>query len=310
MAIPDYQTVMLPLLKLTSDGNEHQIHEAVTILAAEFKLTETELKEMLPSGVGGIFVNRVGWARTYLKKAGLLSSPKRSRFQITERGMAILNQKPKKIDVKLLRQFPEFVEFQSPKKSGAEEAAAEPLDESSKTPEDMIASGYLKLRKSLESDLLAHVKSCPPDFFERLVVLLVTKMGYGGSLADAGKAVGKSGDGGIDGVIKEDKLGLDLLYIQAKRWDNSTVGRPDIQKFVGALYGRKAKKGIFITTAAFSKEARDYVEGLESRVILIDGAQLAEYMFEYGIGVSTVDSYVVKRVDSDFFEDEAGPGTD
>jgi restriction system protein len=309
MAIPDYQTVMLPLLKLTSDGNEHQIHEAATLLADEFKLTEAELKEMLPSGVGGIFVNRVGWARTYLKKAGLLCNPRRSQFQITERGLTVLSQKPKKIDVKFLRQFPEFVEFQSPKKSGAEELVLESLEESSKTPEDLIASGYLKLRKSLESDLLSRVKSCPPDFFERLVVRLVTKMGYGGSLADAGKAIGKSGDGGIDGVIKEDKLGLDLLYIQAKRWDNTTVGRPEIQKFVGALYGRKAKKGIFITTAAFSREAKEYVDGLESRVILIDGAQLAEYMFDYGIGVSTVDSYVVKRVDSDFFEDEAGTDT-
>jgi restriction system protein len=309
MAIPDYQTVMLPLLKLTSDGNEHQIHEAATLLADEFKLTEAEQKEMLPSGVGGIFVNRVGWARTYLKKAGLLCNPRRSQFQITKRGMTVLSQKPKKIDVKFLRQFPEFVEFQSPKKSGAEEPILESLEESSKTPEDLIASGYLKLRKSLESDLLSRVKSCPPDFFERLVVRLVTKMGYGGSLADAGKAIGKSGDGGIDGVIKEDKLGLDLLYIQAKRWDNTTVGRPEIQKFVGALYGRKAKKGIFITTAAFSREAKEYVDGLESRVILIDGAQLAEYMFDYGIGVSTVDSYVVKRVDSDFFEDEAGTDT-
>jgi restriction system protein len=217
-----------------------------------------------------------------------------------------LGQNLKKIDVKFLKQFPEFLEFQSPKKTAAGDVVIEPLEESSKTPEDMIASGYTKLRKSLESDLLARVKSCPPDFFERLVVRLVTKMGYGGSLADAGKAIGKSGDGGIDGVIKEDKLGLDLLYIQAKRWENTTVGRPEIQKFVGALYGRKAKKGIFITTATFSKEAREYVDGLESRVILIDGPQLSEYMFDYEIGVSTVDSYVVKRMDSDFFEDDAG----
>jgi restriction system protein len=306
MSIPDYQTVMLPLLKLTADGKEHQIQESAMILAGEFKLTEGELKEMLPSGGTGIFFSRVGWARTYLKKAGLLCNPKRSRFQITERGLAVLGQNLKKIDVKFLKQFPEFLEFQSPKKTAAGDVVIEPLEESSKTPEDMIASGYTKLRKSLESDLLARVKSCPPDFFERLVVRLVTKMGYGGSLADAGKAIGKSGDGGIDGVIKEDKLGLDLLYIQAKRWENTTVGRPEIQKFVGALYGRKAKKGIFITTATFSKEAREYVDSLESRVILIDGPQLSEYMFDYEIGVSTVDSYVVKRMDSDFFEDDAG----
>jgi restriction system protein len=195
MSIPDYQTVMLPLLKLTADGKEHQIQESAMILAGEFKLTEGELKEMLPSGGTGIFFSRVGWARTYLKKAGLLCNPKRSRFQITERGLAVLGQNLKKIDVKFLKQFPEFLEFQSPKKTAAGDVVIEPLEESSKTPEDMIASGYTKLRKSLESDLLARVKSCPPDFFERLVVRLVTKMGYGGSLADAGKAIGKSGDG-------------------------------------------------------------------------------------------------------------------
>lgn len=303
MAIPDYQTVMLPLLKLTSDGKEHQIREAVNVLADQFKLTDDERKETLPSG-GAIFDNRVGWARTYLKKAGLLSYPKRTHFQITERGQAVLNKKPTKIDVIFLRQFPEFLEFQSPKKSGEEESINDPSQESSQTPEELLASGYLKLRKQLESDLLARVKACSPDFFERLVVRLLTAMGYGGSLADAGKAIGKSGDGGIDGVIKEDKLGLDLLFIQAKKWDNTTVGRPEIQKFVGALYGRKAKKGIFITTSTFSKEARDYADGLDSRVILIDGTQLTELMFDHGIGVSTANSYVVKRIDSDFFEDD------
>lgn len=303
MAIPDYQTVMLPLLRLTSDGKEHQIREAVNVLADQFKLTETERRETLPSG-GPIFDNRVGWARTYLKKAGLLSYPKRTHFQITERGQAVLTKKPSKVDVTFLRQFPEFVEFQSPKKPGEEESISEPSQDSSQTPEELLASGYLKLRKQLESDLLARVKSCSPDFFEKLVVRLLTTMGYGGSLADAGKAIGKSGDGGIDGVIKEDKLGLDLLFIQAKKWDNNTVGRPEIQKFVGALYGRKAKKGIFITTSTFSKEARDYADGLDSRVILIDGIQLAELMFDHGIGVSTANSYVVKRIDSDFFEDD------
>ena len=215
MAIPDYQTVMLPLLKLTSDGKEHQIREAVNTLADQFKLTEAERKETLPSG-GGIFDNRVGWARTYLKKAGLLSYPKRMHFQITERGQAVLGKRPTKIDVQFLRQFPEFVEFQAPKREDDEPIPVDAHEESSETPEELLASGYLKLRKQLESDLLARVKACSPDFFERLVVRLLTAMGYGGSLADAGKAIGKSGDGGIDGVIKEDKLGLDLLFIQAK----------------------------------------------------------------------------------------------
>ncbi len=245
-----------------------------------------------------------------MKKAGLLTYPKRSYFQITERGQAVLRKQPSKIDVKFLRQFPEFLDFHTPKKPDEDDPiSAAPQEDAAETPEELLASGYLRLRKQLESDLLSRVKSCPPDFFERLVVRLLTSIGYGGSLADAGKAIGKSGDGGIDGVIKEDKLGLDLLFIQAKRWDNSTVGRPEIQKFVGALYGRKAKKGIFITTSSFSKEAREYADGLDSRVILIDGVQLAELMFDYGIGVSTVNSYVVKRVDSDFFEDESASET-
>jgi restriction system protein len=217
----------------------------------------------------------------------------------------VLRKKPLSIGVKFLKQFPEFQEFHSPKKlANGESPASDRQEESSETPEELLASGYLKLRKQLEADLLARVKSCAPNFFERLVVRLLTTMGYGGSLADAGKAIGKSGDGGIDGVIKEDKLGLDLLFIQAKRWDSNAVGRPEIQKFVGALYGRKAKKGIFLTTSTFSKEARSYAEGLDSRVILIDGEQLAELMFDYGIGVSTANSYLVKRMDSDFFEDD------
>jgi restriction system protein len=308
MAIPDYQTVMLPLLKFASDGKEHQIREAVNSLADQFKLTETERRDTLPSG-GGIFDNRVGWARTYLKKAGLFTYPKRTHFQITQRGQEALSKRPTKVDVKFLRQFPEFVEFQAPKREDDGPILPGVHEESNETPEELLASGYLKLRKQLESDLLARVKACSPDFFEKLVVRLLTAMGYGGSLADAGKAIGRSGDGGIDGVIKEDKLGLDLLFIQAKKWDN-TVGRPEIQKFVGALYGRKAKKGIFITTATYSKEARHYADGLDSRVILIDGTQLAELMFDQGIGVSTANSYVVKRIDSDFFEDdEVGTAT-
>lgn len=305
MPLPDYQTVMLPLLKLASDGKEHHIRDVTNTLANEFKLTEAERKEPLPSGQA-VFDNRVGWARTYLKKAGLLDHPKRSHLTITNRGQEVIGEKPTKIDVAFLSQFPEFLEFKAPKKS---DGKSDTQPDSSETPEELLASGYLKLRKQLESDLLARVKSCPPDFFERLVVRLLTTMGYGGSLVDAGKAIGKSGDGGIDGVIKEDKLGLDLLFIQAKRWDNNTVGRPEIQKFVGALYGRKAKKGIFITTSTFSKEARDYAEGLESRVILIDGEQLSELMFDYGIGVSTANSYIVKRIDSDFFEDDDAGAT-
>jgi restriction system protein len=300
MPIPDYQTLMLPLLKVAADGKEHPVREAINTLAGQFGLTDEERKELLPSGTDSVFDNRVGWARTYLKKANLIEYSKRGCFQITDRGKKVIGKKPAKINVAFLRQFPEFLEFQSPNKT----VIADPPGEPNETPEELLASGYVKLRKQVEADLLARVKSCPPEFFERLVVRLLTTMGYGGSLADAGKAIGKSGDGGIDGVIKEDKLGLDLLYIQAKRWDNATVGSPEIQKFVGALYGKKAKKGIFITTSTFSKAAIDYAAGLDSKIILIDGAQLAELMFDYGVGVATVNSYVVKRIDSDFFEDE------
>jgi restriction system protein len=216
----------------------------------------------------------------------------------------VLAKRPPRIDVAFLRQFPEFVEFHAPKKTTGGEGG-EPPENGTETPEELMSSGYLKLRKQVETEILARAKGCPPEFFERRVVKVLTTIGYGGSLADAGRAIGKSGDGGVDGVIKEDKLGLDLLYIQAKRWDNMTVGRPEIQKFVGALYGKKAKKGIFITTSTFSKDAKEYADALESKVILIDGVQLSELMFDYGVGVATVNSYVVKRIDSDFFEDEA-----
>ncbi|MDR5727722.1 MAG: restriction endonuclease [Terriglobia bacterium] len=309
MPIPDYQSVMLPLLEIAADGKEHYIRNAIVDLSAHFKLSESDRKELLPSGTDTIFDNRVGWARTYLKKAGLIQYVRRGYFQITDRGQTALSKKPAKIDVAFLRQYPEFAEFWSPKKTTGDRAPENPAENIAQTPEEAISEGYLKLRKQVESDILTQVKICPPEFFERLVVRLLTAIGYGGSLSDAGKAIGRSGDGGIDGVIKEDKLGLDLLYIQAKRWGDNTVGRPEIQGFVGALYGKKAKRGIFITTSTFSKAALDYAEGLDSRVVLINGAQLAELMFEYGLGVSTVSSYVVKRVDSDFFNEDDGSGS-
>lgn len=307
MSIPDYQSLMLPLLKTAADGKVHTKREALNELAESFGLTEDERKELLPSGNQEIFSNRLGWARTYLKKAGLIQYTQRGHFQITDRGKAALAQKPAVINVAYLRQFPEFLEFHSPKRALTDAEPPESPESLTETPEELLDSGSLKLRRQVEAELLARVKACPPEFFERLVVKLLTTIGYGGSLADAGKAIGKSGDGGIDGVIKEDKLGLDLLYIQAKRWDNATVGRPEIQKFVGALHGKRAKKGVFITTSTFSKDATEYAEGVETKIILIDGARLAELMFDYGVGVSTVNSYVVKRIDSDFFEDEGVP---
>jgi restriction system protein len=306
MPIPDYQSLMLPLLKVAADSKVHTKRDAVNELAQRFELTEEERKELLPSGNQAVFDNRIGWARTYLKKARLIEYPQRGHFQITDRGKSALAENPTVINVAFLRQFPEFLEFHGPQKMTADTASPESPESLSETPEELVASGYLKLRQQLESELLGRVKSAPPDFFERLVVRLITAMGYGGSLLDAGKAIGKSGDGGIDGVIKEDKLGLDLIYLQAKRWDSASVGRPEIQKFVGALHGKRARKGIFLTTSVFTKDAHEYADGLETKVILIDGVQLAELMFDYGVGVQTESTYVVKRIDSDFFEDEDG----
>ncbi len=300
MSIPDYQTIMLPLLKQADDGQEHSFPGLVQTLAANFKLTDLERRELLPGGSQFIFDNRVGWARTYLKKAGLLAAPKRGFVQITERGRTVLASNPKRIDNRLLRQFPEFLEFQGTKSADPkQEPETAHLD-----PQESIEVGYQRIRKQLSAELLGRIKTCSPKFFEKLVVELLLQMGYGGSRKDAGQAIGKSGDGGVDGVIKEDKLGLDVVYIQAKRWDNSQVGSKEIQAFVGALHGRKARKGVFITTAGFSKPARDYVHDIQDKVILIDGSELAELLIDHGVGVSSVASYEIKRIDTDYFDDE------
>ncbi|MEA5575072.1 restriction endonuclease [Anabaena sp. UHCC 0451] len=306
MTIPDFQSIMLPLLQYASDGKEHSLREAITYLADIFNLSDEEKKELLPSGQQAVFDNRVGWTRTHLKKAGLLQDPKRGFFQITERGKEILSQNPTEINLKFLNQFPEFIEFKTSRKDNdkSESEIIEIPEISETTPQESIEFGYQKIRKELELELLNRVKSCSPDFFERLVVDLLVKMGYGGSRRDAGRAIGKGGDGGIDGIIKEDKLGLDIVYIQAKRWDNTVVGRPEIQKFVGALHGQRARKGVFITTSKFSQDAREYVSIIDSKIVLIDGQELAQVMIDNHVGVSTVSIYEIKKIDSDYFTDE------
>jgi restriction system protein len=299
MTIPDYQSIMLPLLKLAGDRQEHSLREVIEALADEFYLTDEERKELLPSGRQATFDNRVGWARTYLKKAGLLESIKRGYFQITERGLDVLKQNPPEIDNAFLRQFPEFIEFQTPRdKKRIEQDVSD-----TQTPEEEIEAAYQGVRQELVTELLQTIGSCSPAFFERLVIDLLVKMGYGGTRKDAGQAVGRSGDGGIDGIIKEDRLGLDIVYIQAKRWDNP-VGRPEIQKFAGALQGQRARKGIFITTSAFTQSAQDYVSRIDSKIVLIDGNTLAQLMIDYNIGVAPVTSYELKRVDTDYFAEE------
>ena len=275
-------------------------------LAVEFQLTDDERKEMLPSGTAPSFDNRVGWARTYLKQAGLLNSVKRGYFQITDKGRELLSENPPQIDVSLLDRYEEFRDFRTRRKDKPENRAQTPQVVevvSRETPEDSLAAAYKSIRRDLELELLDQVKSSSPSFFERLVVDLLVKMGYGGSRQDAGKAIGRSSDEGIDGIIKEDKLGLDVIYVQAKRWE-ATVGRPEIQKFAGALQGQRARKGVFITTSNFSREAEEYAFRIESKIILIDGDRLASLMVDNGVGVSTVGVYELKKVDTDYFEGE------
>ena len=305
MELPDYQSLMLPVLRICGDAQEHTLREMIERLSDEFGLTSEQRRELLPSGRQPIIDNRVGWARTYLKKAGLLDSPRRGVAVITPRGKAVLAEAPDAIGVKFLERFEEFMEFRTAskqKEESVEKAAAEEGDGS--TPEESLENAYQRLRNGLADEILETVKGCSPEFFERLVIELLVGMGYGGSRRDAGENVGKSGDGGIDGIIKEDRLGLDVIYIQAKRWDTNAVGRPEIQKFVGALQGRRARKGVFITTARFSKDAIEYYSNLDSKVVLIDGNKLAQLMMDFDIGVSRVATYDVKRLDNDYFVEE------
>lgn len=307
MTVPDYQSVMLPLLQFAAQKRaETSTSEAVEALAKEFGLTEDDLKEMLPSGIQSTFINRVGWASTYMKKAGLLEATRRGFYQITDRGRDLLRKQPKTINVRLLKQYPEFLEFQQLKGTRSGDKGHDSKgtsDISTATPSEALEAAYENLRDELADEILARLKKISPAFFELVVVELLVKMGYGGSRADAGKAIGRSGDGGIDGIIKEDKLGLDVVYIQAKRWDNNPVGRPDVMQFAGALQAQRANKGIFITTSRFTDDARSYVSQIGSKIVLIDGEQLTGLMIEHDVGVSTVSLYPVKKIDSDYFEE-------
>jgi len=297
MAIPDYQSIMLPLLKFLKDKKEHSLREAIDTLADQFHLKAEERRELLPSGTQAIFNNRVGWARTYMKKAGLLKSTRRGYMCITDRGLNVLEQNPQKIDVTFLLQFEEFREFKTFRREKPIEQVEE---EQAETPEEVLESAYQNLRSDLANDLLKQIMASPSSLFENIVIDLLVKMGYGGSRKDAGEAIGKTGDEGIDGIIKEDPLGLDIIYIQAKQWDN-TVGRPEIQKFAGALQGKHARKGIFISTSNFSREARDFASSIDTKIILIDGGQLTQLMIDHNIGVSPSVTYETKKIDLDYF---------
>ena len=302
MAVPDYESCMLPLLNFYADSKEHTFSEAVEALAEQFKLSATERATTLSSGQQ-VLSNRVGWARTYMKKAGLIEAPRRGVNKITARGLDIAKKKPKIIDVKFLEQFQEFKDFRAIRsdKSGEEVRVHEV---NGKTPQETLENAYEQLQNALAAEVLQQMKTCTPAFFEKLVVDVIVKMGYGGLQKDAGEVTGKSGDGGIDGIIKEDKLGLDVIPIQAKHWEGS-VGRPEIQRFAGAIVGRQAKKGLFITTSSFTPDAKDYVSRIvDPKIVLIDGPALARFMIEYNVGVSGVASYELKKVDLDYFTEE------
>lgn len=302
--IPDYQTLMLPVLKSVADGKEHKFREIADSIAKNFGLTEEELGCRLPSGNQSIFDNRVGWAKTYLKKACLIEYKGKGVLKITERGKQVLKDSPQKIDNKFLKQYDEFNEFQN-KVNPKEEKQETETDYKNQTPEELIETAFHDFQKSLAEELLDNIRNVSPSFFEKLVVALLVKMGYGGSIKDAGQAIGRTGDEGIDGIIKEDKLGLDVIYIQAKRWkENNVIGRPEIQKFVGALAGQGAKKGVFITASSFTKEALDYKPMNDTKVILIDGMKLANLMIEYNLGVAQLHCYELKKLDNDYFDEE------
>lgn len=298
MAVPDFQSFFKPLLDFAADRSEHSIQEARNVIAALMSLSEEDMKERLPSGIQTKFDNRVAWAKSYFIQAQVLEASRRGHFKITQRGIELHRKGLKRIDVKVLNQYPEFIEFHKTKGSKEEEPTPQ-----GETPEESLQRAYESIRSDLAGQILEKIKSNSPTFFEKLVVDLMVAMGYGGSRADAGRSIGGSGDEGIDGIIKEDRLGLDVVYLQAKRWEG-TVGRPEVQKFVGALHGKRAKKGVFITTGKFSDDSKKYVETIDPKVILIDGRTLAELMIDFSLGTTTSGSFEIKRIDSDYYAEE------
>jgi restriction system protein len=303
MAVPDFQTIMRPLLAAHEDGAEHEIAATRAILADEFGLSAEDRVERIPSGRVTTLQNRVGWAATYLFRSGLLERPRRAHYRITARGRTLLAEHPERIDLGVLKQFDEFGEFRQGEPSSApppEESAQFAADAA--TAEERIDAGYRELRSALSADLLDRVREGSWGFFEQLVLDVLRAMGYGGPEGSVERLGGAGADEGVDGVIREDTLGLDLIYVQAKA-QQSTVGRPDIQRFFGALHGKRAGKGVFITTSKFSSEAREYAEEVTPRVILLDGRQLAELMVEHNVGVTVQQTFEIKGVDLDYFTD-------
>jgi restriction system protein len=301
MAVPDYQTLLLPLLKLAGVGQADTLIKAEEILADQFSLSAEDRTARLPSGQQTVLRNRAGWASFYLKNAGLIEKPRRGVFRITDRGRQVLASNPVAMDLNYLLRFPEFKEFYQKGQSKSIDPVTT-QEPSVRTPDEVLQGAYQTIRNDLATEILDRLLKGSPEFFENVVVELLVSMGYGGSRQDAGERIGRSGDGGIDGIIKEDRLGLDAIYIQAKRWQ-SNVGRPEIQKFVGALQGQRARKGVFMTTSGFSPDALDYVSRIDAKVVLLDGSQIANLMIDHDVGVSSVTTFVIKKIDSDYFEE-------
>lgn len=309
MSIPSHEEAMLPVLRVLSDGEARHRRTLADNVAEHFELSAEERSQMLPSGKAPVFRSRTGWALSYMKQAGLVISPRRGWYEITPLGEEVLTAAPDRIDNDFLMRFDGFREFRSRSRSEESPVADDPVNDTEaqpvppvEPPDEALERAYGRLRVAVESELMDTIKSVAPSFFEQLVIDLLVRMGYGGNRAEAARAIGRSGDGGVDGVIDEDRLGLDSIYVQAKRWEAS-VGRPEIQKFAGALQGQRATKGIFITTSTFTREAEEYAQRIGTRIVLIDGRRLAALMFEYDIGVSPRRSYVVKDIDGDYFED-------
>jgi restriction system protein len=306
MAIPGFQSMMLPLLRALADGTPHSNQEILDVLAKDVGLSDEERVKLLPSGRTPVFSNRVAWGKVHLKAAGLIESQQRGSYSITQRGLDVLAESPRRVDIRLLRRYPEYQDFRSPKKKpvAAVSPSTEPPAGQGATPQEQLEESFATIRRTVASDLLRRLREAPPAFFERVVIDLLKAMGYAATFHDAAKVTGRGGDGGIDGIIKQDRLGLDVIYVQAKRWEGN-VGRPEIQRFAGALQGQQAKKGVLITTSGFTKDAEDYANRIDSKIVLVGGNDLAELMLDFGIGVSAEATYVVKRVDSDYFDEGA-----
>jgi restriction system protein len=300
MGVPVFHEMLLPILRHISDEKPHRPADTLEYVITQFPLTEEDLAERLSNGRTRM-MDRVLWAITYLRKAKLLESVSWGVFRITSRGLELLSERPATIGLKALERYPEYLEFKGRSVRGVAEPE-QPI--SQETPEESLQRLFDSIRSGLEGELIEFFKASSPIFFEKIVLKLLVAMGYGGSFEDAASTTKRTGDDGIDGVIKEDRLGLDLIHIQAKRWQDKPVGRPDVQSFAGSLAGQRGKKGVFITTSTFTGDAREYVSRIEKKIILIDGNELARLCVDFKIGVVVQDTYVVKRIDSDFFIDE------